>query len=147
MLRLSLISLLLLCSCNATTAPNNPQTPASPAASPAASSPETDPAIWLGEWGGGSYGCSAGDKITDDGIRIEAGEIPEQLKLTLYLSTATPVSVKAQLKTADQIEIPTQDINGAEGSGSLSLKDGSLTLAISALDGLITCQGTGYRKK
>lgn len=156
-MRFALIFLLLcgLCACSSPNA-STPQTASSgtPGSSPSSqpsARPElgnsTDPAAWLGEWEKGQYDCGGvGEKLNDDGLRIEKGE-GNKYRVTLFTRTALPPVVEAAFNTQGELAFKDQDINGGTGSGVLILKAERLQLKISSLAGLIQCNGTDYQKK
>lgn len=91
---------------------------------------------FLGSWTG-TY------RDTSDAMRIEAGDEPTQVRVTLHTSYDNPSVVTGTLATATMIDIPVQAIDGAPGQAVLVLAEDKLTLKQSALG--ITLEGS-YEK-
>jgi hypothetical protein len=109
--------------------------------------PLTSPAVWVGEWSNGQYDCGGiGEKLSNDSLKIEAGQ-GGRYTLTLFSNSLLPPVIQASLNSAGQLVFKDQDVNGGPGSGTLTLQNGSLSLEISTLGGLIQCRGYQYQKK
>lgn len=138
---------LLICGCTSN-GPNNqgsnPTPSNSPVVSPAPETPsEADQTKFLGEWKG-KYGCAVGSEI-DDKIMIQKGDNSLEFKIDLFLLMDTPTkNIKGVFKDINNIEIPKQQINGAETFGTVSFKDGKLNLMLNGLG--IECNGNNYTK-